>query len=61
MCDCQNQLTRWDWSERPHNDLPELCKKSMELPPRASTPIPREQEDNESSATESDTEWEHCK
>jgi hypothetical protein len=29
MCDCQNQLGHWDWNGVPHEDLPELCKRSM--------------------------------
>jgi hypothetical protein len=29
MCDCQNQLGHWDWSGVPHENLPELCKRSM--------------------------------
>jgi hypothetical protein len=29
MCDCQNQLGHWDWNGVPHEDLPELCKRTM--------------------------------
>ena len=31
MCDCQNQLGHWDWNGVPHEDLPELCKRSMDI------------------------------
>lgn len=32
VCDCQNQLAHWNWNGVPHEDLPELCKRSMGIP-----------------------------
>jgi hypothetical protein len=29
MCDCQNQLGHFDWSGNPHENLPELCRRTL--------------------------------
>jgi len=60
MCDCQNQLAHWGWDGILHHDLPTKCKESMGVPPARNTPSPREKEEDGTSATESDPEWEHC-
>ena len=28
-CDCENQLAHWNWNGVPHENLPELCKRTM--------------------------------
>ena len=49
ICSCQNQLAHWDWEGVLHKNLPELCRQFIE----------EDKDDAETSAAESDSDWEH--
>ena len=31
ICSCENQLAYWDWNSVPHPNLPERCKRTLDI------------------------------
>ncbi|KAF8804380.1 hypothetical protein BYT27DRAFT_7213934 [Phlegmacium glaucopus] len=67
ICNCQNQLAHYGWDGIPHEDLPDLCKRTMGTV-IGNTPISEKNDKKftfgndsanlDTSPTKSDPEWE---